>query len=294
MPSDEADRDPLHLVGLSPLMDITTGSAEVVIGLIDGPVALDNPDLTARSIRPLPGRAAVCSVSSASCIHGTFVAGILTARRTAKAPAICPDCTLLVRPIFANGQRDANSIPTATSSELAAAIAECLAGGARILNVSATVAHAHGNGARRLADALDDAVRKGAIVVAAAGNQGVVGASAVTADRAVIPVVSYSRAGRPLTGSNLGASIARRGLGAPGDAITSLAPGGGTLQSGGTSAAAPFVTGAAALIWSEFPAATGGSIRKALATAAGRGRGVVPPLLNAWSAYQAMAVMPRR
>jgi subtilisin family serine protease len=275
-------------------MDITTGRAEVVIGLIDGPVAIDNPDLATRSIRPVPERAAVCSTSTASCLHGTFVAGILNARRGAMAPAICPDCTLLVCPIFVDGRGDAHSTPRTTSHELAAAIVECLAGGARILNISATVAHAHGNGARSLASALDVAAGQGTIVIAAAGNQGVVGASALTAHHAVVPVVSYSRAGRPLRDSNLGASIARRGLGAPGEAITSLSPGGGTIRSGGTSAAAPFVTGAAALIWSEFPAATAGSIRKALAIGAGRGRGVVPPLLNAWSAYQAMAVVARR
>jgi subtilisin family serine protease len=284
--SIQDDADHLRLVRLSPLMETTRGRAEVVVGLIDGPVAIDHPDLTAQSIRPVPGRGAVCRLGSASCDHGTFVAGILSARRGADAPAICPGCTLLVRPIFADGQLEAGAIPGATSQELAAAIVDCLNSGARILNVSATVVHAHGDGARKLAKALDLAARQGAIVVAASGNQGVVGSSTMTRHRAVIPVVSYSRAGRPMSGSNLGASIARRGLGAPGDAVKSLAPGGRSLESGGTSAAAPFVTGAIALIWSQFPGGTAASIRSALASAAGRGRGVVPPLLDAWGAYQ--------
>jgi len=273
-------------------MDVTSGRAEVIIGLIDGPVA-DHPDLT-RSIRQVPGQVAACSPGSESCAHGTFVAGILSARRGARAPAICPGCTLLVRPIFAAGKVGVGSIPTTTSHELAEAIVECLEGGARILNVSAAVAHAHGAGAYKLTEALDWAVRKGAVVVAASGNQGVVGSSAITRHRGVIPVVSYSRAGRPLSGSNLGASIARRGLGAPGEAIKSLACDGGSFRSGGTSTAAPFVTGTIALIWSVFPAVPAASIRLALATSAGRSRGVVPPLLNAWSAYQVMTVMPRR
>jgi hypothetical protein len=41
--------------------------------------------------------------------------------------------------------------------------------------------------------------------------------------------------------SNLGGSIGRRGLGAPGDGVTSLGTGGEPLTLGGTSVAAPFV-----------------------------------------------------
>ena len=89
--------------------------------------------------------------------------------------------------------------------------------------------------------------------------------------------------------SNLGASIGRCGLGAPGEAVTSL---GVTdpLTIGGTSAATPFVTGAVALIWSEFSAATGAEVRSALIQAlAARRTTIVPPLLNAWAGYQLMA-----
>src|SRR5260370_42639324 len=55
--------------------------------------------------------------------------------------------------------------------------------------------------------------------------------------------------------SNLSNSIGRRGLLAPGEGITSLGSEGEPITSGGTSAAAPFVTGAFALLWSEFPVA---------------------------------------
>jgi subtilisin family serine protease len=269
-------------------MEATRGRAEIAIGLLDGPVAIDHPDLTTESLRRLPGPAEVCRSGSAACAHGTFVAGILNARRGADAPAICPGCTLLVRPIFSGDELGPRATPTATSQELAAAIVDCLENGVRIINLSATVAYAHSSDGRKLVEALDAATRQRTIVVAAAGNQGVVGSSAITRHRAVIPVVSYSRAGRPISGSNLGASIARRGLGAPGDGIRSLVPGHGSVRAGGTSAAAAFVTGAVGLIWSEFPGASAASIRSALADAAGRGRGVVPPLLDAWGAYRAM------
>ena len=87
--------------------------------------------------------------------------------------------------------------------------------------------------------------------------------------------------------SNLGSSVGRRGLGAPGDGVTSLGPEGKPLTQGGTSAAAPFVTGAVALLWSEFPNATAAEIKLAIIQASGTRRTtVVPPLLDAWRAYQ--------
>jgi subtilisin family serine protease len=90
--------------------------------------------------------------------------------------------------------------------------------------------------------------------------------------------------------SNLGGSIGRRGLSAPGDKITSLGAEGNPLTFGGTSAAAPFVTGAVALLWSEFPTATAAEVKFAVTHASNpRRTTVVPPLLDAWAAYQTMA-----
>jgi len=86
--------------------------------------------------------------------------------------------------------------------------------------------------------------------------------------------------------SNLGSSIGRRGLTAPGDAIISLSAEGQPLTLGGTSVAVPFVTGAIALLWSEFPAATAALIKLAISQAsAPRRASVVPPLLDAAAAY---------
>jgi subtilisin family serine protease len=89
--------------------------------------------------------------------------------------------------------------------------------------------------------------------------------------------------------SNLGNSIGRRGLMAPGEAITSLAPGGGTTTSSGTSAAAPFVTGAIALLWSVFRNAGAAAVKTAVTQAIARRSAVVPPLLDAAAAYQFLA-----
>ena len=53
---------PLEQVRLSLLMDLTAGSSEVVVGLIDGPVAVDHPDFAKQSVRTLPGNPAACTV----------------------------------------------------------------------------------------------------------------------------------------------------------------------------------------------------------------------------------------
>ena len=45
---------PIDLVRLTALRDRTSGSPDVVVGLIDGPVAVDHPDLANENIRPIP------------------------------------------------------------------------------------------------------------------------------------------------------------------------------------------------------------------------------------------------
>ncbi|WP_431045708.1 S8 family peptidase [Streptomyces sp. P1-3] len=295
---------PLELVGLPPLMERTAGSPAVTVGLIDGSVALDHPDLAGHPVRELrparqggPGRGR-CGPKDACCAHGTFVAGILSARRTSVAPAICPHCTLLTRPIFSGGPYAGSGGPGpapgpacmsgARTEELAAAVVETVAAGAQVINLSLAQAEPSGRRHRELDEALDHAARHGVIIVVAAGNQGTLGISSITRHPWTIPVVACDRGGRPLRLSNLGGSIGRRGLGAPGDGIVSLGIDGRALTLSGTSAAAPFVTGTIALLRSEFPAASAAEVRFAVThSAAVRGRGsVTPPLLDAWAAYR--------
>jgi subtilisin family serine protease len=214
----------LDLVRLSPLMERSSGRPEVTIGLIDGPVVTRHPDLASERLLELPGKngAACIEAADAACLHGTFVAGILSARRGTAAPAICPDCTVLVRPIFAGGTSLNGEMPSAAPEELARAILDCLDAGARVLNVSAALIQPAIKHEPALDEALDRAARRGVIVVVAAGNQGGLGSTAITRHPWVIAVVAYDLQGWPMSGSSLGGSIGRRGLGAPGDRITSL------------------------------------------------------------------------
>jgi len=178
--------------------------------------------------------------------------------------------------------------PSASPEELVEAIIDCAEAGVRILNLSLSLATMSPNQEPHLVQALDYAAAHGTLVVAAAGNQGTVGGSAITRHPWVIPVVACDWAGRPLAVSNLGASIARRGLMAPGDAITSLGSSGQSLTGGGTSAATPFVTGTLALLLSIFPDANVAEAKSATTRADVRRAAIVPPVLDAWSAYQTM------
>jgi subtilisin family serine protease len=180
-------------------------------------------------------------------------------------------------------------MPSATPQELATAILDCLNARARVINLSLALAQPSTKGEQALEEALNQAARRGVLVVAAAGNQGTLGSSAITRHPWVIPVVACNQTGRPINESNLGNSVGKRGLAAPGASVTSLGTAGQSLTLGGTSVAVPFVTGAIALLWSEFPAASATEVKFAVTQAyQSRRTSVVPPLLDAASAYQTL------
>jgi subtilisin family serine protease len=77
---------------------------------------------------------------------------------------------------------------------------------------------------------------------------------------------------------------------APGERITSLGPDGEVCTFSGTSFAAPFVTGAVALLWSAFPTSPAAEVKTAVTQSHSGGRtSVAPPLLDASAAYHMLA-----
>ena len=282
----------LDFVRLPELMKLGQGRPEIAIALIDGPVARDLSEFAASNIREVPGKlSGTCArAGTLACTHGTFVAGMLAARRGSAAPAICPGCTLLLRPIFADAGNGNGHMPSAIPEELAEAIIDSVEAGAQVINLSAALVQVSPKGESKLQESLDYAAQRGVMIVAAAGNQGMLGSSVITGHSWVIPVAACDLQGRPLRESNLGGSIGRRGLRAPGEGVTSLGSNGRPQTFGGTSAAAPFVTGAIGLLWSEFPKARAVEVKLALIRPdRQRHRVVVPPLLDAWAAHEALA-----
>jgi subtilisin family serine protease len=227
---------------------------------------------------------------SSACLHGTFIAGILSARRGSDAPAISPACTLLVRPIFSDGGLEGKYEPSTNPDELATAVFDCIRTGARIINLSLALVRPSTSADRALKSALDHAMLRGVIIVAAAGNQKIVGSTVITRHPWVIPTAACNREGLPSVYSNFGLSIGSRGLRAPGDGVISSGADGQSFPSSGTSVAAPFVTGTIALLWSIFPSATAQDVKLAVTQATVRRVSVVPPLLDAWTAYQSLAI----
>src|SRR2546427_10741817 len=153
---------PLDLVNLTRLMEVSRGRSAMVVGLIDGPVATDHHDLAGAIIRELPGRTngSCVASNSAACMHGTFVAGIIVAKRGSLAPAICPNCTLLLRPIFAETTEGRELMHGATPDELASAMIDCINAGARLSNLSVALAPQLSTKRGPLLEALDYAVKR--------------------------------------------------------------------------------------------------------------------------------------
>jgi subtilisin family serine protease len=161
--------------------------------------------------------------------------------------------------------------------------------GAWIINLSVGLPEPGLRTEHALEEALRAAAQRGVIVAAAAGNQGRLASSVITRHPWVVPVVACNRAGQVLGPATLGASIGRHGLTAPGEEIASLAAVGGYGRFSGSSAAVPFVSGTAALLWSLFPRAGPAELRRALTGSAAGRHSVAPPLLDAGAAYAALA-----
>ncbi len=275
------------LTHLNHLKTKTNGSPNLRIGVIDGPVFPGHGDLEGARVTSIGSSIDIScrNISSRECLHGTFVLGMLAAHRTTQFPGICPDCNFLVRPILCE-ETDSYSCPQITPNSLAEAIAECVEAGARIINMSVGIPGSSVREYPTLKEAYDLAARKGVLLIAAAGNQGRIGQIPLIQHPWVIPVAACDDAGRLLAQSNTSTSVARNGLMAPGYEVPGILAMGKHTTWTGTSMAAPTVTGVAALLWSLYPEASASRIRTALLAAAGRRRGIIPPLLNAQKSEQ--------
>jgi subtilisin family serine protease len=282
--------DPLAQTRLLSLMSVSGGSPDITIGVIDGPLDLNHPAFRGSRIRTVKDsqRVACKNASDTACIHGTFVTGILCAKRGLSAPAICPDCSIIVNPIF---RRDptTNSMgiatPAATFEELTNAIMETIDTGVKIVNLSLGLSTSSLTVYDKLQQVYEYALRKGVIIIVAAGNQGNIGNVSLIRHQWLIPVAACDENGRLDPMSNFGPSIGNRGLMAPGVNIRSTYPGGKYTYMSGTSFATPFVTGAIALLWSIFPKASPSVIIHSIIRGASSNnhhhhRSIIPPLLN--------------
>lgn len=269
----------LQQIGLDALLPFE-GTAAMRIGLIDGPVEASHPALAGARIEVTgSGGASRCAVADAyACQHGTFIAGILTGIR--------PRATLLTRAVFSEHVAT-GSIPVAAADVVADAIFDAIAAGARVINLSVGVVQPTARQRETLAAACEHARRRDVLVIAAAGNQGRVGPLPLVEHAWVIPVASSFPDGRADLQSNLGPGIGRRGLRAPSQTESAIPPD-RIVTMRGTSVAAAFVSATAALLLELEPRRSGADVRAALLANPGRGRSIVPPMLDARASLAAL------
>lgn len=279
----------LQLVKLNRLMEVNRGDRALKIGIVDGPVEFSHIGLAGVSFQVINTAAGCLKDNSAACLHGTFATGMLAAQRGSSAAAICPDCTFIVRPVFCELPSADQSCPETTPEELAQAVIETVNAGARVINLSMGLSNSALLDYQELKEAFDYACLRGVIIVGAAGNQGRIGPVPLFTHPWVIPVVACDQTGRLYARSNLGPSIGRRGLMAPGVNISSACSTGGYMTMTGTSVAVPFVTGAIALLWTSFPDLSACEIRNAILLPDAARKSVVPPLLDAERSWRALA-----
>lgn len=280
--------NPLNITSLNRLMEISEGDNNIVIGLIDGPVKLDHPAFLESNIKTLTQDQYLnCKNSSSlACMHGTFIAGILSSKRGLPSPAICPKCTLLVHPVFMeapNSNKNEFNIPSTTPELLSNAILETINAGAKIINLSLNLLDTHNLlHIKPLYEIYQYAAKKDILIVNAAVNNGYIGQTSLP--HWIIPVTSCSESGNISTQTNIGPTIGTRGLMAPGINITSTAASGGYNTSSGNSIAAAFVTGTLALLWSIFPTKNASELKHSILRQ--NKRTIIPPLLDAYTAFQ--------
>jgi type VII secretion-associated serine protease mycosin len=248
--------------------------AGVVVGVVDTGVDARHPML---AHHVLPGVDVVNGTGPAwtDCQgHGTFVAGIVAARHVDGFgfEGVAPAATIL--PI-----RQTNDGNDGTAHSLAASIVAAVDGGASVINVSIVIA----TSAPELASAVTYARDHDVLLVAAAGNDARQGNAAeypaaypgVVAVGAVGPddkPTSFSASGEPVSVVAPGSDILGPGAGGPG------------LVSGqqGTSFAAPFVAGVAALVRAYRPQLSAAQVKHRIEATADHPAAALPDRQLGW------------
>ena len=240
----------LHRVGAPAAWNVTSGKASVKVAVVDSGIDLGHPDLAGR-IDTLNDRDFIEGDYSAMDRngHGTHVAGIIAANADngRDIAGIASGVTLLpVRVLDAYGAGD--------TVGLALGIRWAADRGARVINVSAGTTY----DSQVLADAVQYALAKGCLVVAAAGNRGGYGLQYPAAYADVLSVGSsdYDDQRAAFSQYGGGLDLVAPGVGPGQLGILSLLPATGTLSGAstgyiaGTSMSAPHVSAAAALLFS--------------------------------------------
>ena len=233
--------------------DITKGSADMVAAVVDTGVDYNHPELQGRVIKgrdfanndndPMDDQA-----------HGTHVAGTIAAAagNGVGVAGVAPNVKILaVKVLGGDGSGNLSSIIDG--------ITYAANNGAKVINLSLGGPQQ----SSALKTAIDNAVAKGVVVVAAAGNDSSQTPNYPAAYPNVVSVGSSDQNDRKSSFSTYGSTI---DIVAPGSSILSTTPNNRYQTMDGTSMASPHVAGAAALVRSLHPDWSVDQVRKALET----------------------------
>jgi subtilisin family serine protease len=268
-------------IGATVAWDVSTGSG-VTVAVVDTGVSYKHPDLAGNAwtnaADPLNGSdddgdgfdddlhgadfIANDSDPEDDGGHGTHVAGIIGAQgnNSTGITGVNWDVNVMgLKFLDENGEGN--------TADAANAIDYAVAHGARVVNAS----WGGPSFSQALYGSIKRAGERGVLLVAAAGNEGDNADSKPDYPAAfdlpnIVSVAATDRSDRLLDFSNYGAKSVD--LGAPGDDVYSTVPTiidpSGYASFSGTSMAAPFVSGAAALYLSKFPTASADQVKAAL------------------------------
>lgn len=224
------------------------GDRKVTVAVVDTGIDHTHPDFSGRVNK---GRDVVNNDDDAMDDqgHGTHCAGTVAAGLgNGGVVGVAPNVSLLaVKVLDANG--------SGSYAGVAEGIVYAADQGAPIISMSLGGARS----SKVLEDAVAHAIRKGSLIVAAAGNDGSDEPSYPAAIPGVMAVSASQRDDRLAYFSNTGSHVS---VAAPGVDILSTVPGGKYESLDGTSMACPHVSGLAALVKSRFPAYSAKQIRE--------------------------------
>lgn len=209
--------------------------------------------------------------------HGTLVASLLAGRGSSPGSGVigvAPEATLLAASV-AFGEDTGSAV--SNDDQIAAAVKWAVDAGADVINMSLT------RNTRDWPESWDDAFLYAfdhdVVVVAAAGNRGS-GTTEVGAPATIPGVLTVAGVDRDqnasFDASSQGITIA---VAAPSEELVGVMPDGSHVVWGGTSGAAPLVSGLVALVRSEFPDLDANNvINRIIKTADPNGQQVPSPL----------------
>jgi subtilisin family serine protease len=224
---------------------------KVPIAIVDSGIDASHPDLAGAVIAQFDA----LGTGEPPHAHGTAVAGIVAAHGRLMGSA--PAASILAVRAFGAAASGADG----TTFNILKGLDWAAGQGARIINLSFT-----GPSDPLLGRALAALDRKGTILIAAVGNAGPKSPPLYpAADPNVIAVSATDADDKVLAQANRGSYIA---VAAPGADILVLAPAAAYDMSSGTSFAAAYITGIAALMLERKPTPDGNAVKKALQSTA--------------------------